>query len=668
MSSATLRDTPPDSVHSEDGHYEPVNVTRRYDDPRADINRDQSKNWFLRLVPILLVNRWPFSIGIGLMVLTMIMGVSVPALTAELINAITPAVVDGETGYFFMLGGILVGISVVQFFFGFFGSYQLSRVSNMLEADLRSVIYNHLVTLSFSFYDKIQTGQVISRANSDIKAIQMFLMMAPMMLTSILTFFLALTYMLTMSWELTLASMVSVPLVYVVSMKLRSVMFPLSWLTQARQADVAVIVDENINGQRIVKAFAQEAMQMNLLARAARKLQWVQVKSVEISAIYNPLIESLSVIGQVVVWVYGGWLVMQGELQIGTLVAFNMYAMMIQMPFRFLGMLLAMEQRAKASAGRVFEILDENPAVTDPDDPVDLVDPRGEIRFEDVHFAYGDEAILKGVNLNVDAGETVAIVGATGSGKSTLVRLLARFYEVGEGLITIDGVDIRQLRTKNLHYHVGQVLDEPFLFSISIRENIAYGKPDATMDEIIAAATAANAHEFILETNDGYDTVVGERGYTLSGGQRQRLGIARALLVNPPILVLDDATSAIDVRIEAQIHDALLALMSFRTTVLIAHRLSTINLADRVILLDDGQVLATGTHTELLANIPRYSEILQQQTVAHQPVVESEQEPEDESDVQHRARLAAMMRDGHNNDRGGPGGPGPGGPGGGMSR
>ena len=297
MSSATLNEPSSSPADLEETQYEPVNVSRRYDDPRANIDQDQSKNRFMRLVPILLVNRWPFSIGIGLMVLTMVMGVSVPALTAELINAITPAVLEGETNYFFMLGGLLVAISVVQFFFGFFGSYQLSRVSNMLEADLRSVIYNHLVTLSFSFFDKIQTGQVISRANSDIKAIQMFLMMAPMMLTSILTFVLALTYMLIMSWELTLASMVSIPLVYFVSMKLRGLMFPLSWLTQARQADVAVIVDENVNGQRIVKAFAQEAMQMNLLARAARKLQWVQVKSVEVSAIYNPLIESLSVRG-----------------------------------------------------------------------------------------------------------------------------------------------------------------------------------------------------------------------------------------------------------------------------------------------------------------------------------------------------------------------------------
>ncbi len=658
MSSATLNEPSSTPADSGETQYEPVNVTRRYEDPRANIDQDQSKNWFMRLVPILLVNRWPFSIGIGLMVLTMVMGVSVPALTAELINAITPAVLEGETGYFFMLGSVLVAISVVQFFFGFFGSYQLSLVSNMLEADLRSVIYNHLVTLSFSFFDKIQTGQVISRANSDIKAIQMFLMMAPMMLTSILTFVLALTYMLIMSWELTLASMVSIPLVYVISMKLRSLMFPLSWLTQARQADVAVIVDENVNGQRIVKAFAQEAMQMNLLARAARKLQWVQVKSVEVSAIYNPLIESLSVIGQVVVWVYGGWLVIEGELAIGTLVAFNMYAMMIQMPFRFLGMLLAMEQRAKASAGRVFEILDEQPAVTDPEDPVDLRSPRGEIRFEDVHFAYQDEPILKGVSFGVEAGETVAIVGSTGSGKSTLVRLLARFYEVGDGRITIDNVDIRRLRPKNLHFHVGQVLDEPFLFSISIRDNISYGKPSSTMDEIVTAAKAAHAHDFILETRDGYDTVVGERGYTLSGGQRQRLGIARALLVNPPILVLDDATSAIDVRIEAKIHEALLALMSARTTVLIAHRLSTINLADRVILLDDGKVLATGTHADLMERIPRYAEILQQQESAHQPQEEEETEPGDESDAEYRGRLAAMVRsDGPDSDGGTGGGP-----------
>ena len=573
----------------------------------------------------------------------MLVGVALPALTGEIIDELPTAITTNTADDFLFLVVVMVVLSALRFVVGFLGSYQMSRVSNQLEADLRSVIYNHLVTLSFSFYDNIQTGQVISRANSDIKAIQMFLMMSPMLLTTLLSFIFAAAYMLSVSLPLTLAALLTTPIVYVISMKLRAIMFPLSWITQAHQADVAVIVDENINGQRIVKSFAQENNQLNLLARAAKKLQWIQVRSIDISSIYNPVIENLTVVGQVLVWVYGGWLVIEGEVQLGALVAFNMYLLMIQMPFRMLGMLLQMEQRAKASAGRIFEILDEQPEIVDREQTIVLQNPKGHLRFSDVHFSYKDEPILSGLSFEVEPSETVAIVGRTGSGKSTIVRLLSRFYESSNGTISIDNTDIRDLSIKSLHYHVGQVLDEPFLFSISIRDNIAYGRPDASMNEVIKAAKAAQAHDFISQMDKGYDTVVGERGYTLSGGQRQRLGIARALIVNPPILVLDDATSAIDVKVESDIHDALLGLMAHRTTILIAHRLSTISLADRVILLDEGRVIATGTHQELIASVSRYSEILSQQGQAMEKTEEEEQD-QDESDQEHRRRIASMLR------------------------
>jgi ATP-binding cassette subfamily B protein len=641
--STTYSGAEPVTDTAEQPNFEPVNVTPRFENPRANVDPDPSKDWFMRLVPILLVNKWPFTIGISLTIFTMLLSVAVPAIIGEIINVLPVAVTESEPDYFLSLIAGLGVLSLFRFVFSFLSSYQLSRVSNQLEADLRSTIYNHLVTLSFSFYDRIQTGQVISRANSDIKAIQMFLMMAPMMLTSIMSFVFAAAYMLSVSVTLTVAALITTPIVYMISMKLRKIMFPLSWLTQAHQADVAVIVDENINGQRIVKSFAQENNQLNLLAKAAKKLQWVQVRSIDISSIYNPVIENITVIGQVLVWVYGGWLVIQGDVELGSLVAFNMYIMMIQMPFRFLGMLLQMEQRAKASAGRVFEILDEKPEIVDRPETVALLHPEGHLKFSNVNFAYGDEPILQDLSFTVAAGETVAIVGRTGSGKSTIARLLSRFYEASDGTITIDSVDIRDLALKNLHYHVGQVLDEPFLFSISIRDNIAYGRPEASMDEIIAAAKAAQAHEFITHTGKGYDTVVGERGYTLSGGQRQRLGIARALLVNPPILVLDDATSAIDVKVESAIHEALLNLMAHRTTILIAHRLSTISLAERVILLDQGKVLATGTHQELLARVPRYSEILSQQDLLEVEEV-TETDIEDESDGEYRGRIAEQIR------------------------
>ena len=626
---------------------EPVNVKPRFADPKAKIDQDKSKNWFRRVLPILLANKWSFSMGITLMITTMMLGVSVPALIGKLVDSIEPALLTADTNEFIFLVTIIFIISFVRFVGGTIGSYQLGRVSNQLEADLRSVVYNHLFTLSFSFFDKTQTGQLISRANSDIKTIQMFLMIAPMLLTSLLSFAFAAIYMLSVHITLALASMIAIPLVFFLSVKLRRLTFPLSWLTQARQADVAVIVDENVNGQRIVKSFAQEMMQVNLLARAAKKLQWVQVRSVDVSAFYNPLIENLSVLGSVLVWVYGGWLVIEGEIALGSLVAFTMYLMMIQMPFRFLGWMLMLEQRAKASAGRIFEILDETSEIKDKENIVEIEKLKGEVSFKNVHFAYAEEPILKGLSFEVEPNETVAIVGQTGSGKSTIIRLLSRFYDVDKGSISVDGVNVQDMGVRNLHYHVTQVLDEPFLFSVSIRDNIAYGRPNASMDEIIQAAKAAEAHDFIEQTSDGYDTIVGERGYTLSGGQRQRLGIARALIVDPSILILDDATSAIDVKIEAKIHKSLLKLLNKRTTILIAHRLSTINLADRILVLDEGEIIASGTHEELLRDEPRYSEILSQQSTKE--IIEEEQ-GEEETDEEYRKRISEMLVQGSPND------------------
>lgn len=625
---------------AEAGIYEPVDVEARYENPRAEIDRDVTKSWLRRLLPIFMANKFPFSIGVALSILSMLFGVATPALTGKLIDAIEPAVVSGVTGTFFLLIGVLASFGILRFICGFFSTYLLSRVSNQLEADLRSTIYNHLVTLSFSFYDKIQTGQVISRANSDIRAVQMFLMMAPMLMTMMLSFAFALVYMLTVSISLTAASLIAVPGVYVISMRLRKLMFPLSWIAMARQADIAVIVDENINGQRVVKSFAQEGHQLNQLARAAKRLQWIQVKSIIIQSFYNPIIENLTSVGQVLVWVYGGWLVIQGEVALGSLVAFNMYVLMIQGPFKFLGFILQMEQRAKASAERIYEILDEDPEIVDRNKVVHLAEPKGHISFEHVKFSYKNEPVLRDVTFEVKPGETVAIVGRTGSGKSTIVRLLSRFYEIDGGSIKIDGINIRDLGIKSLHYHVGQVLDEPFLFSISIRQNIAYGRPAAALEDIIRAAKAAQAHDFIMKLSEEYDTIVGERGYTLSGGQRQRLGIARALLANPPVLVLDDATSAIDVKVESKIHSELLELMKDRTTIVIAHRLSTISLAQRVIFLDEGRIVASGTHKELVRTEPRYQQVLAQQGKL-QEQSETEQE-QDESDAEYRLRIAAQ--------------------------
>jgi ATP-binding cassette subfamily B protein len=414
---------------------------------------------------------------------------------------------------------------------------------------------------------------------------------------------------------------------------MRNSMFPVSWIIQARLAEVATIVDENVNGVRVVKSFAAEEQQLRSLAGAAERVQWGYIKDADLRARFTPLVQNLPQVGLALVLLFGGYMVIHGTLGFGAIVAFNAWLFMLQAPFMMLGMLIMMGQRAAASAERIYEILDEQPSVTDSADAVDLVECQGEVRFRHVDFAYREDAeqlVLADFNLAVASGETVAVVGRTGSGKSTVARLLSRFYDVRHGSVEIDGRDVRDLTLASLRANVGVVLDEPFLFSVSIHDNIAYGKPSATRADVTCAARSAGAHEFISRLAHGYDTVVGERGYTLSGGQRQRIAIARTLLVNPPIMVLDDATSAIDVQVEQLIHAGLRVQMEGRTTLIIAHRLSTISLADRVVLLDQHTIVADGTHTELLASTPLYVEVLAQAAEYETAAERDEEEEEDE--------------------------------------
>ena len=413
--------------------------------------------------------------------------------------------------------------------------------------------------------------------------------------------------------------MVVMPILYFVGIRMRRVMFPISWIAQARLADVAPIVDENVNGVRVVKSFAQEEAEVNRLADDAERVAWAYIKDANIRAVWSPWVQNLPQLCLALVLLFGGWMVLQGKLQYGEILAFNAYLLMLQAPFMMLGQLVMMGQRAKASAERIFEILDEKPDVVDRPGAFDLDVVAGAIDFNHVQFTYANGAeILTDFDAHIAPGETVAIVGRTGSGKSTVARLMTRFYDVSNGAITIDSHDLRDVTLHSLRENVGVVLDEPFLFSVSIRENIAYGRPDASLEEVEAAARAANADEFIVRLPEGYDTIVGERGYTLSGGQRQRIAIARTLLLNPPILILDDATSAIDVHVESGIYEALRGLLTQRTTIVIAHRISTIALASRVLLLENGRVVASGTHDELLANVPLYSQILAQATTGEQ--------------------------------------------------
>jgi ATP-binding cassette subfamily B protein len=493
--------------------------------------------------------------------------------------------------------------------------YGLYRTAYRVGVDVRGLLFAHLLEQTFSFYDRIQTGQLISRAQSDVRSVQLYLAVAPLILTAVLSFVVAIGFMLATSIPLTLAAVVALPGVYAVGVALRNRLFPLSWIIQGRQAEVTGVVEESIAGVRVVQAFGAESRQVEAMANATRRLRWANVEQGTIRARLAPLLENLPRVGSVLVLLLGGWLVIEGRLEIGAIVAFNSYIVLLQIPFRFLGFFLILSQRARASAERIFEVLDAAPEISDPSVPVTDRERAGRIELRNVRFGYGDgDDLLRGVDLTIEPGESVAIVGTSGSGKSTLARLLCRYYDPRDGEILLDGVDLRDLLVGDVRASVVVVPDEPFLFSASLLDNLTFGRPDligAPLGEQVRnAAAAADATGFIEASDDGYDTVVGERGATLSGGQRQRLALARALLVEPEVLVLDDALSAIDVHVEARIHESLDSLRAGRTTVFIAHRLSTITLAKRVVLLDDGVVVETGTHARLLETSARYREVL----------------------------------------------------------
>ena len=590
--------------------YEPVGVVPRYPAPRRTIDADPTKGWIRRLRPVVMAHGGLLWTSVLAALVAMVAQVAVPAVISL---AIDKAIIDDERPLAPYVWA-LVALGLARGLMALYYRYGLFRLAYDIEYDLRQLLYRHLTRLSFSFYDRVQSGQIISRANSDIRSVQMVAAFAPLMGMSLLSFVVAFAVMASIHVGLTLVAVAALPGVYIVGAKLRNLVFPLSWVIAARQADVATIVDENVNGVRVVKSFAAEERQITGLARAAERLRWANVSQADARATYAPFMENLPRVGLAAVLAYGGWLAIDGQIQIGTLVAFNAYVVLLQTPFRMLGFFLMMTQRAAASAGRIYEILDEAPAVQDRPGAIDLIDARGRIEFRGVEFAYGtaEDApkVLDGFDLTVEPGETVALVGRTASGKSTVIRLLPRFYDVQAGEVLVDGRDVRDLTVLSLRSAVGVVSDEPFLFSVPIRDNIAYGRPGASAAEVEAAARAAQAHGFITDLPDGYATVVGERGYTLSGGQRQRIALARIVLANPRILILDDATSAVDVHVEEAIHDALSGSLADRTTMIVAHRLSSIALADRVVLLEGGRVVASGPHAQLLATEPRYADIV----------------------------------------------------------
>jgi ATP-binding cassette subfamily B protein len=574
--------------------------------PKASVHPDVRLSWLRRALPLVLAHRALLFTSLALSFAGLIVQVQIPNLVREGIDKAVSTHVDPLARYVWWI----IALALAQGLINFIARFLLLRTAYELEYDLRNVMYAHLNRMSFGFYDRVQTGELMSRANSDIRSIQMYLTFGPSILVQCTIAVVAFVLMLTINVPLAIVAMATMPVVGVLGVVMRKKTFPVSWLIQSRLAQVATVVDENIQGVRIVKSFAAEDRQLRTLAETADRLRWAYVTDTKISSRWSPVMDNLPRLGLALVLLFGGIMAIDGHTTVGTIVAFNSYVLMLQPPFRMLGMIIMMGQRAAASAQRIYQILDTPSDVVDRPTAVE-VPLRGDLAFEDVRFAYPNGTLaLQGLDLRIRPGETVAVVGGTGSGKSTLGRLAARYYDVTGGRVTIDGRDVRDLRLTSLREQVGIVPDEPFLFSMSIHDNIAYGRPDTSRAEVIAAAEAAGADGFIRALPDAYDTVVGERGYTLSGGQRQRIAIARALVMNPPVLILDDATSAIDVTVEQRIHESLRNQMQGRTTLIVAHRLSTISLADRVVLMEGGRVVADGTHESLLATEPRYGRVL----------------------------------------------------------
>ncbi len=563
-------------------------------------------NTFWRLLGFLRPYRRAVLLSFALAGVAMGTGVLIPFLVGQTVDEIR-----GDGADLWPLAIAVVGAGVLRLVFSVLRRIVAGQVSLGVEYDLRNRMYHHLQSLELSFFDSQQTGQLMSRATVDLQAVRFFLGYGLIfILQSALTIVIAATVMFVLDPGLAAISLAPMPFVIWISFRYGRRNRPASQEVQQRIAELTAEAEENIGGVRVVKAFAQEERQLERFDDRTRRVFEQSMVSTRLRAFYSPFIGFLPQLGLAALLFVGGKQVIDGQLSEGDFVAFYGYVLMLTSPVRMLGLALGMAQRAVASGERVFELLDRAPRLTAVPDAPPLPAGGGRVEFRGVTFAYdGHEPVLRGIDLEVEPGQTVAIVGPTGSGKTSLVMLIPRLYDVDEGAVLVDGADVRGVDPASLRREVAIVSDDAFLFSASLRDNIAYARPEAGDDEVVAAAVRAGLEELLEDLPDGLDTLVGERGLTLSGGQRQRVAIARALLAEPRILILDDATSSVDATTESQIKTALTEVMEGRTTFVIAHRLSTIALADEVVVLEDGQVAARGTHRELLDESPLYREI-----------------------------------------------------------
>jgi ATP-binding cassette subfamily B protein len=563
--------------------------------------------WLRRLIGYVMRRRRDVAIAFAAAVLGAACQAGAPLLERQIVDGV---IVEGNESLLPWLIALVV-VGAGAFLAAHLRRYRGGKVALGVQYDLRNEMQAHLQRMDFTNLDRMPTGQLVARASSDTTLVQGLLMFIPMMSGNVLLMILSLGVMLWLSPPLALVSLIIAPALLIVSYRMRTKIFPATWDAQQREGEVIQIVDEAVNGVRVVKAFGQEHRELERVADSSEELYGSQMRAVRLTSRYQPLMQAIPAFGQVAILAFGGWLALHGEISLGTFLAFTTYVGQLVSPTRQLAGLLAIGQQARAGVERIFQLLDHEPDIQDAADAVDLPPVAGDIDFVDVHFGYdGRRDVLEDFNLAVKAGERVAIVGPSGSGKTTATLLVSRFYEPDRGAVLVDGRDVRGLTLHSLRGQIGVVFEESFLFSDSVKSNIAYGRPGASDEEIEAAARVAQADRFIAALPRGYDSVVGERGLTLSGGQRQRIALARAILQDPRILILDDATSAVDSRTEEAINEGLRTVMADRTTLLVAHRRSTLHLADRVVVLDEGRVIDEGTHEELYERSAIYRGLL----------------------------------------------------------